>query len=383
MVSRQTSSAPSDDLQSDANVPISPGTRFPSVDCVRALAICGVVWIHTVARTPWQDLHVVGRFGAEAFAALAAFFLIYQSRRAKHQSFQALVIDRFQRLMIPFGLWVTIYLVLGFLASSWRVLNHLWFLPFLFLSMLALWPVANLTAQLNAPYRVCVAALMVGLGAATALIDLRLPISWPLTASIPIQHAWSYVPALLWGGALAAAFKGVIVPDRPCLPGSIGGMIAVAASIMMLWYGSEPMSPLFRGTAGVGAVVIAITAPNTMLTLALAPVGRAAYGIYLVHPTATFAFEHILSSFHVHQTFPILSGTFLSSMVVSYVAVTIMKRSSYTNWLIPDGKDSFRPVGSLESGVGVKTARTQADSRSSDFTHNRLQSPATGRTRLD
>jgi peptidoglycan/LPS O-acetylase OafA/YrhL len=307
--------------------------RIVGIDAMRAIAVFGVTWIHTVARTPWQRYNVLGRFGAEYFAAAAIFLMLLSASRKGRPSFREFVVSRLFRLIVPFAAWCAIYVALKpFLG--WRGISHLWFLPFIFISVVCAWP---LSLMLTAPRRAQLLAAGALVVAGALITHEWHPISFelmPRALELPVVHAWSYVPGVLWGGALGLLLHQRLIASRPRLIALFGGVLAVI-SVAMLFGNGRGMDPLWRNLAGCGCLLLAVGLPNALVVRGLAAVGRSAYGIYLIHPCiGAFALRIGTPAGWQGSLGGAISRCALA-IVLSYAATRLLAGWRRMAWLVP------------------------------------------------
>lgn len=335
-VNSEMSAAPRASEQAPAAAVPAGQNRFPGVDAVRGLAIVGVVWIHTVARTPLQHWNVLGRFGAEFFVAVSAFFLVYRSSPARRRPFGPFVDNRFRRLMLPFFAWFAIYLAMVPIGG-WQVIDHLWFLPFLFAGLVILWPVTHVPLA-DRRLRIALVAGLAVLGFLVARTDPPAPEALAVARiNLAIDHAWGFVPSLFWGAALGAALQG-ISPARIMRPSNaLAGAALLVSAIAVLLFWGPPMDPLYRNAAAVGAVLLAVGLRRNLSFAGLDTIGRAAYGVYLAHP-AIIVLAHYCRG-PDRPPFGNLAIVTIGaiSLVISLALTAAIRQSAWSAWLIPSG----------------------------------------------
>jgi peptidoglycan/LPS O-acetylase OafA/YrhL len=330
--------------------------HLPSVDAMRALAIVGVVWIHVVARTPWEQWHVIGRFGAEFFVAIATFFLTFRYTPGSRTSLLSFAGGRFRRLMVPFIAWFAIYWSLGHVLDP-RVIDHLWFLPFLYVGVVCFRPVAQLTA--GSGWRVWAGVVLLVLGGlATAWIESPLPGDVGHTrVGLGLGHAWGFVPGLFWGAALGLVLRGRVSGEQatPWLA-AVGAIVGVG-SIWALALSGSPMNSGLRNLAAVGCVMVAVGLPRGAVADGLRPVGLLAYGIYLIHPAITYLWSAVNKQLNVTMTLWMAVLEVVVVTALSMVITKLLQESKWLGWMIPSADSRGRQAAVVEpaalSGVVV------------------------------
>src|SRR5207245_2913352 len=104
----------------------APG-RIPELDGLRGIAICLVLGAHFINVTNgprlaafFQDLFLLGWSGVDLFFVLSEFLIggILLDVRSSHSYFKTFYARRFFRIIPIYYLWVTLYLLLVGLGSS-------------------------------------------------------------------------------------------------------------------------------------------------------------------------------------------------------------------------------------------------------------------------
>src|ERR1051325_803437 len=225
------------------------------LDAARGLGCMAVIWVHTVIDSPQLARSAgLSRFGTPFFALAAIFFLLTGLSTKSSAGWGAYALQRFKRLYIPFLVWSVIYLLLrtgkrtllttdGLVKlDTPRLLlgtaRHLWFLPFILMACIAVYPLRYLLPRLRAG-RIVVAVGFFTAGVFVARIRCPdIPRIEPYIGRW-YMNAWMFVPALLWGVALAAIYPLLprIFKATPLIA-VLGSMLLICSSIWM-WFGSE------------------------------------------------------------------------------------------------------------------------------------------------
>lgn len=305
--------------------------RLAGIDAMRAVAVIGVTWIHIVARSPWQRWNSLGRFGAEYFAAVAVLLVLLGSRTAK-QGFSEFFARRTKRLIFPFVAWCLIYFALRPLIGR-KGIDHLWFLPFIFVCVIVAWPLSRLQGR---AVRDLAAALLGVVGLlCTRDVPAAVLSAVPGPLRLGFSHSWSYTPEVFWAASLALVCRGrLTLRQFPGMVAPLGALLTIFSLALLFWT-ARPMDPLFRGIAGMGCVLLAVGLADTRLLKPLVSLGRSAYGVYLIHPCIAITLAQMA---HLDERQRSLSGAIvllIVTVVVSYVASNALSRWRPLAWLIP------------------------------------------------
>jgi peptidoglycan/LPS O-acetylase OafA/YrhL len=276
--------------------------RLPVLDAMRLLAAVAIVWLHTVSSP--RLAHTVDpltRFAVPFFTAGAVFLLMENLRRQPRRGWGSYAASRFRRLYLPFLLWSAAYFALR--QAKHRLLSHepplpvgsyllwagsahhLWFLPFLLVLSVALFPVAKAVAGRRGVGWL-VALLAAAGGAAVALVPPPVPASTlaPTDAEMAryvARLSWAALPAGLW----AVAFAVVYARTGPRHWRS--GLVAVAAALLAagccvtIWRTGR--NAALENAAGLACLVVGLAPWDGRLVRGLAALGTLAYGVYLSH----------------------------------------------------------------------------------------------------
>jgi peptidoglycan/LPS O-acetylase OafA/YrhL len=336
-----------------------PKQRNHTLDAARGIAALGVIWVHVVVDSP--DLAraaSLARFGTPFFTIAAIFYLIAGGLSSKPLGdFRSYAKQRFLRLYVPFLIWCVICLVLRngkrllMTDDGWVNLGpsrlfmgtarHLWFLPFILLAGMACFHLRAIMPKLGRG-RIIVGAVAAALGVMIALI--RCPDIPQLEFWIGrfYMNSWMFLPGVLWGVALAAVFP--LLPKNltssPAI--SIVGVLILICATIGVWFGStipfvdtRSIPSLPRNLAGLGLFMVALYPLKTTLIAPLAAFGRTTYGVYLVHLLFVDPVELFFRRFGLgrHWYFDVVN--FLLTIVLSFMAVKLLRSWKRTAWLIP------------------------------------------------
>jgi len=258
----------------------SPDNREWSFEYLRVLAAFGVVWFHTGT----QQFHWLGASGLYVFFMISLLFFARSSTDKPLTRFTA---DKMRRLLAPWLFWSSVYLLVG-LYRFWRhgkpffepwmlgtgFCLHLWYLPFLFCALVALYWLRRSWPFFDTPSGVAVLSV-VGLAALAANGALRPP-------TLPFCQWMAGFPIVLLGFAFG---RTTLVPDarRRRVAGSVlvAGILAVCALRFRIpaWHTEDDQMVLYGVLAFLA--LRSLPLPETAAVRVLSPL---TLGIYLMHP---------------------------------------------------------------------------------------------------
>ena len=241
------------------------------IEILRLLCALGIVWLHAGV----LGSHV-GMAGSVVFAALS----VYLSGTKKT------VLQRGQRLLIPWVLWSLVYGAVA-IAQSRPPLNfdngviagilrgpayHLWYLPFIFTVLIILAPYKRKVSPQ-------VQAWTGAVGALASLLTFRFWFPESESWDLPWSHYVRILPAAFFGLFLSRAGK------------------------LSRWHGRSMMVLIWLATltlpsAGIGlaykvgfavAIVALLWPPRFPIKVDARPWSRCTMGIYLLHPLLLMA----------------------------------------------------------------------------------------------
>ncbi len=159
------------------------GERNPYLDVAKLAGALAVIWIHTVRSPELAVTTNAARFAVPFFAAAAGYALLVSSRSLQ-LSWAQFGRSRLERLYLPFLVWSAVYMLFKVLKrvalpdqecdlpgwEFWIVggAYHLWFIPFLLIASLILFPIARISRNWNIETQTHVAWLAFGIGVVIA-----------------------------------------------------------------------------------------------------------------------------------------------------------------------------------------------------------------------
>ena len=294
----------------------TPLDHRSSLDIARIGAAFGVVVSHVQA----SERDWVGHLSLALFLILTAVLAAQSYLRKGSYS----VRSRFWRLMLPWLVWCGFYWLVELDVSDrtdifvwpqnpWTLFSgpsiHLWFLPFV---MVAAFMVQPLGRFVTSPRR-----LLLALG---GLVALSVPAFWlHLNPAIPMPvEQWLFgVPLYVCGLLLGFAFA----MDR--VAWVVGAMVLATIPTVIL-SGGLPWS--YQGLVGL-ILFLALWKLQVPGRIA-APLGREAFGIYLMHPF----FLLVIYKFLGNQMGE--ASEILLAFGASWLASLILRQIPYANRLI-------------------------------------------------
>lgn len=322
--------------------------RIGGVDAMRFLAVLGVIWVHAMSSaSAMRSTSTFGKFGM-TFFAFAAVWLVFESlRRNPARSMTQFMWARFRRLYVPFLAWSVIYLIIRdykhevVIKSSWVSLSpadfligtsyHLWFLPVVFLSVIACFALAKLVLarpDLRAPL---IVACLVGSSVVFAMHPDPSPTA-AVGGAFLMDRMVVFGPAVL----LAIAFSLIY----PLLPRdlwsepifAVGALLLVPVMLGLLYISRA--TPQATVEAGFICLLLALVRTPLPLVPVLAKPGSIAYGVYLVHVAVISTIEMGIVRMHLHTGVVTDLGTFVLGAAGSVAIAMLLARYRATAWLI-------------------------------------------------
>ena len=318
------------------------GTRLPAVDCLRYLAALAVIGWHTPERLEDARYHGLVTWAVPCFAAMAIYWLTIDLQRHPDQKYGVYLRKRVLRIGLPFLAWSLIYLAVrdiervwikheSAVALTWSTLwtgtaHHLWFLPFLIIvSAVFFLPLQWTVRRPHARAVLCAVAVL--LGFCLALI----PSPFDGNQYLLLQTWWA-LPAALWAIPLATYLADIASTASPFQRWGLLGFSIVLTGIQLSGWSSRLSTSLL----GIALLMTSCQPWQHSVLTRLAPLGRLAYGVYLVHILFLIALRvagHRCLHLEMGMMFNI--PVFLLTAILSTLAVMALARSSFTRWLVP------------------------------------------------
>jgi peptidoglycan/LPS O-acetylase OafA/YrhL len=350
----------------------SSSQRYEGLDAIRGLAAFGVVWLHTFQSGATNVVNPGDFIGSESIAwlklrdfslpliVMSSFFVLTISiLRKPENNFSSFFTTRFKRLWIPLFIWTNVYclmwtfvipLVLGW-NNFGQILSidvfisgymHLWFLQFILLGSLIVYPVLSWLRSKSEAKRMKISILFF-LSAAIYVVVLKLliqPIIQPILISfnpsvslkIFIQQASKYVffiPIAVGLGILSNQINNLYKRNvfRIC------SLIAVLFSL--IFHMTVGYSAISAPIYGISAFMAALQ-PWKKIPLRLVYVSAEySYGIYILHFFLCEAFHLLIS----RGKFELNSAAIFSISVLFYVmsfgVAVLLRKIIPMDWFIP------------------------------------------------
>lgn len=263
---------------------IKPGYRR-SLDLARFVASFGIVWDH--ARAPYAD---VGYLALALFLVLTSYLAVGSFERSgTKQDGQNFWLLRARRIALPWLFWSAVYRVIFEIVSDEPLVLlsdpmtlfigpfiHLWFLPFVILT-LPLIPILSLGVTTpRALYLACALLVIVALPLGWLHAEVGIA-GWFIDVGLfrqPLPQWFFSLPLFAWGAIAALAHR----LGRPWM--------ALAAAVLV----SGPLYLLKPEFASVQMLLVALVFEAlwrwNLKAVWPTTLAGAAFGIYLLHPAA-------------------------------------------------------------------------------------------------
>jgi peptidoglycan/LPS O-acetylase OafA/YrhL len=300
--------------------------RNGGIELLRVWAALGIVCFHSQTGV----LALVGYAGLPAFAIISAYLLgdLHSADGMKAVPFEQFVRRRARRVLLPWVAWIAIYLSLDFGLSFaglrpfdfWQEFNpffgtriHLWYLPFVFLGLVAIRAAVPWLSRL--PRWPLVGMLVL----AAALAMLVLPGTWVAQLPAPAPQFVFAAPALCFGIALAEIVQESDTRRR---------WSAVAAICVVAVGGAILKQSLFGFSWIPFAVAVPLTSIAVLRPVDEGPLARLVapltLGIYVMHPLVVSLLDksHALVRLGIPQEL-----TFVVAFLLCAVTVYVMRRT--------------------------------------------------------
>lgn len=255
-----------------------------TVDLLRFIGSGGIVWFHTGAPG--------ARFALTALPMFVALAVYFNLRGGSAVPGRKLVVRRARRLLVPWVAWSAIYGILKIaeamaagkpVSSEFEMYMlftgpriHLWFLPFVFVAVLAGRAVLDRLPVGPVGFAILLIGMIIGSAAALLACEAASP-------GPPLVQWLTSLPAVLLGLAMVRA-EGDGNRIRLLLSAS------VSVFTPLIWFGvhAGTISGLLASLLVCGMLAVAIPTSPFLLFLS-----SLSFGIYLVHPLVASVLERV------------------------------------------------------------------------------------------
>lgn len=318
-----------------------------TLDAARLLASAAVIWVHSVPVDSQAGIY--GTFSTPFFTMVAVYFLLRTLQKSPEKSFASYAWSRLGRLYLPFLAWSIIYLVA---RNIWRLAAgepvmlapnpgdflagtsmQLWYLPFILLTGLAVFPIGKFLAR--RPHG--------GWGVAFACIISG--IVWALAprpefaGMTPLDHflsrSWDHAPSVALGVAffilLSRLRKNLDTPPIVAVAG-VAVVVLCLGSFAVMGY-----STLAKTLSGAGLMLLVMCPLNWSWIRRAGSFGTYSIGVYFIHPLLTVPAREIFARcLPQHPSLLLLgsAGIVAFAYAASLAATMVLHRSSRTRWLV-------------------------------------------------
>ena len=324
--------------------------RIPTLDAARFLAAVAIVWLHA-PEVPLLERtgDPFTRWAVPFFTAAAVFLLIRGLMRNPDRSFNQYVTSRALRLYAPFLAWTLVYFALrqakrAVLSGEPPVridetvlfmgmAHHQWFLPFIFLLSVALFPVGRCLAT-HPTARSPAMAIATLLGAALVFVRNALDFSQDPPG---LDHYRMFLllsldalPAGIWAIVVALYTHDRDVPSRAFA--SIGIVATLAGAVAIALLGRNALA---ENTAGIGVLFASLAFRWPGREQTATRLGALAYGMYLSHIAFIFGIQAIAHRIVVGPRWWLDVAVFVASVTGSILLTLALQQLKRTRWLVP------------------------------------------------
>ena len=306
----------------------------------RLLAALAIIWIHAAGT---NHSTVLARFAVPFFTCVAVLFVVEKGRREPLSLWPGWSRARAVRLYLPFLAWSAVYLAFKFAKKilapeqandfgGWEILiwggaYHLWFLPFILVVSVAVFPVASLAGG-NRMLRLGLALLAAA--AAGCIAWFPCPAGWP--AGDSALCVWNALPAAAAGCSWGLLARSSRTPGGSKLLGALlGGTLFIVSMVALAAWGR---CNVLETAAGLGLGWLAIGWPPMKFPPLLVTLGQLAYGIYCSHLLFIKIAESMASKLRLEPTPSLEVAIFAVAAVASAACAWWLSRFRATRWLV-------------------------------------------------
>jgi hypothetical protein len=288
--------------------------RLIGLDAARLVATLGVIWFHSIECEQFRVSGVLGRFSV-AFYTLAAMIFLVQSAERRQRPYLVYVLERLRRLGIPFAGWglITVGVMYAVIRGgypldlptlSWDRLAdggtlHLYFLPFLFIASIGVYPFAVfMRGRPGRQWTLAGICLAIALALDCGLLNSVPPPRGPFFGqffAVTVDR-WS---AVYWGVAAAVVWSNGLSRSSRRIPVAVvGALVLVGVTVWQWKYG---LVSQFKVYGGLGLLAVALVPWRNVVFRILAPLGRMSAGVYFAHMAALYAVRFFWMRMHLHD----------------------------------------------------------------------------------
>ncbi|CAN5540379.1 hypothetical protein BH09PLA1_BH09PLA1_30820 [soil metagenome] len=329
----------------------SPGdSRIATLDAARLVALIAIIFIHTVEAPSLQRISLIGTFGVPFYLFASLYFQARSIKRHPQRLLQQYIIERFQRLYIPFLAWTAIYLLArnakhlllvhdgqfsGSMSHLWTGgAHHLWFLPLLFVVTIFTAVLGRLSSQ-SETWRWRIIAISAMIGTILAVVPRPQWLNYAQgEEAVFYLQCWKALPSVFLGLSLAwwLAWDCEDLLFSHAL-GFAGMLLTIAMLANQIISG---YSRIDRTLSGLGWLLAAMAAWRGPWVNWMASVGRKSYGVYLAHVLVIEAVQTIAHRSGIGSSIGLDLFTISVGFSVALAITMAIARSSYTRWINGD-----------------------------------------------
>jgi peptidoglycan/LPS O-acetylase OafA/YrhL len=360
-------------LPTDHELPSSRSNRLPMVDGIRFICACWVMWIHIPESAQLAPTTSFGRFRLPTFVVFSVLFLFLSQKRHPQRTFKEYALGRLRILYLPFLAWAIIYQLSGWFLGlvtpyEWKppgwtgfLINggtpHLWFLPFILIVGVCMFPLARLLLAASVPARnIILTTFAAGLIASVFASHVANTLYESFVANMAnINHqngakelvfrAVTLTPCVFLGIGIFFIYQSVRRRTARAFT-VIGTAGAILLAICIAVNCLIRTNTVLESVAGVALAFIAFTPIRSIFLIWIAKWGRFSYGMYLVHVVFIILLRMLRSNvLHIAPSPWYDLFTLGTCIVLSLFAAILLSRSRYTRWLAPGSHPSTQDIG--------------------------------------
>jgi peptidoglycan/LPS O-acetylase OafA/YrhL len=312
------------------------------------LGAIGVIWVHACHNLPTingRTFLSLGRFAVPFFTASAVYFALLALWRKPELRFSAYFRRRVVRLYLPFLAWTAVYLAMQFARQRFLHATgefalrpyvlwnggdyHLWFLPFILVATLAMYPVARLLNR--APMGVAVAT---SLALAATSSFLRWPAAWDRESLSTLRQGLEQLPAIFVGIAFAFGRPGgggaASQPPRPLF--AVAGVALLLSSMVSEYLLGRSL--LLECAAAFGCMTACASHLRPTGLRWIGRLGKWSFGIYLIHLLFVGALRTLAMRHGLESTLMFVAVATAVSFVAAAWVTSLLWKVPRMRWLV-------------------------------------------------